>query len=376
MVLAAALSAPVAAAASGWSVSRSLSPPGASSSSLSGVSCVSTKDCVAVGSFQPAMGASGTLAERWNGTRWSIQPMPPTASESGSLFGVSCPSATVCIAAGAQGGGDLEERWDGSTWSADARPYGPPLAGVSCVTSADCTAVGALYCLSGSCGYGFYGLGLEHWNGFRWSSEKVVRQQGAYPTGVSCPSRAACFAVGYLLESPPLGGSWSGAPLALRWNRGRWLVQSTLGHGGLSGVACWSASGCFAVGGSVVPLVQELDGGPPTAGRPLIEGWDGKRWSLTRGSTGWSGTLAGIACASQDACTAVGSGSSWSYAERWNGAGWSRQHTSRPIGAMSTSLSAVSCPSPTTCIAVGSYKDATGQQRALVERWTANGGSR
>jgi hypothetical protein len=81
--------------------------------------------------------------------------------------------------------------------------------------------------------------------------------------------------------------------------------------------------------------------------------------------------LDGVACASQDACTAVGGGSfRGAFAERWNGTRWSRQQTRRPIGATKPSLSAVSCPSPTTCVAIGSYTDSTGQQRVLVERWT------
>jgi hypothetical protein len=45
--------------------------------------------------------STGTVAESWNGTRWSVQatPNPPTAGET-FFEGVSCTSATTCTAAG------------------------------------------------------------------------------------------------------------------------------------------------------------------------------------------------------------------------------------------------------------------------------------
>src|SRR5579859_2817394 len=52
-----------------------------------------------------------SLAERWNGRKWSIQPTPHP--QSASLAAVSCPSPTTCIAVGSNDGGDpLVEQWD------------------------------------------------------------------------------------------------------------------------------------------------------------------------------------------------------------------------------------------------------------------------
>jgi hypothetical protein len=48
--------------------------------------------------------AADTLAEVWDGTSWSIDPIPPSppslAGIGGLLDGVSCTSATSCTAVG------------------------------------------------------------------------------------------------------------------------------------------------------------------------------------------------------------------------------------------------------------------------------------
>ena len=43
-----------------------------------------------------------TLAERWNGTSWTVQPPHPTGGQSHShhLEGVSCMTGTTCTAVG------------------------------------------------------------------------------------------------------------------------------------------------------------------------------------------------------------------------------------------------------------------------------------
>jgi hypothetical protein len=42
-----------------------------------------------------------TLVEQWNGRAWQVQPTPqPRKSSSSALLGVSCTSATRCLAVG------------------------------------------------------------------------------------------------------------------------------------------------------------------------------------------------------------------------------------------------------------------------------------
>jgi len=144
-------------------------PTGGSDTSLAGVSCTSASACTAVGNF--SNGATlVTLAERWNGTKWSIQhtPNPPTSGSNILLQGVSCTSASACTAVGGSStmtpGATLAERWNGTTWSIQPTPnptgaQGSGLGGVSCASATTCTAVG------GS-GNGTTGVTLaERWNG-------------------------------------------------------------------------------------------------------------------------------------------------------------------------------------------------------------------
>jgi hypothetical protein len=110
------------AAAADWSIQPVPLPLRPASTELSGVSCLSTSDCIAVGvAYVNATGDSIPLVEHWNGTSWSIEraPTPPLNAGGGALWGVSCTSSSACVAVGSfgPGGGPLFERWEGRGWS-------------------------------------------------------------------------------------------------------------------------------------------------------------------------------------------------------------------------------------------------------------------
>ena len=92
---------------------------------LGAVSCTSDL-IVAVGdSFNRY--ANQTLVETFNGATWSIAASPNTSmSSSNVLTGVSCTSATSCVAVGTANGGTafqtLVEAFDGNTWTLRAEP--------------------------------------------------------------------------------------------------------------------------------------------------------------------------------------------------------------------------------------------------------------
>ena len=133
------------AAASGWSIETTPNPAGGSDVVLNGVSCASASACTAVGAS-----SNGTLAERWNGTTWSIQHTPNPAGGSNSILnGGSCTSASACTAVGDYNSGTtgvtLAERWNGTAWSIQTTPNPPGapvslLNGVSCASATACTA--------------------------------------------------------------------------------------------------------------------------------------------------------------------------------------------------------------------------------------------
>jgi hypothetical protein len=298
-------------------------------SSLAGVSCTSTKLCIAVGEYQQSAfydpNAMKTvpvfmpLAERWNGVGWEVLPFPswPPGGQTGDLRAVSCTSGRACMVVGRSfdGGGQealVAERWDGSTWSLESMPaplsfgntLGPEgmfITGLSCSSSSFCTAVG-IYNLDDSPAILPF---AERWDGHRWSVESSpeLASTDTELNGVSCTSSRACVAVG---EYFPFLARPVSRTLAERWIGTSWSILRTPNTrrrvNELDSVSCVSSRACMAVGTTPVP------------GRfqPLVDRWNGTRWSLEPtpgpvvvGAVGvW---LQAVSCTSSAICTAVGS---------------------------------------------------------------------
>jgi hypothetical protein len=217
----------------------------------------------------------------------------------------------------------LAERWSGSAWTVQttAHPPNPEgsdmiLTGVSCVRGGTCEAVG----------YQVFGEGTgqalaQQWNGAKWVSQTPTNPNGEVPAfySVSCSSSTACEAVGN--------------NTAESWNGTTWLVQQTATPSGdqdteLWGVSCLATGRCDAVGstfnGSMLEMTlsEVLNGGT----------WTDQATPVPTGSRAGAQTnLASVACASPNACEAVGSGISagsstyFGIAYRWNGSHWSSQ---------------------------------------------------
>jgi fibronectin type III domain protein len=67
---------------------------------LQGVSCATETSCTAVGDWKVSGGSIQTLAEKWDGTSWSIQGTPnPAGASYSSLLGASC-LASSCMGVG------------------------------------------------------------------------------------------------------------------------------------------------------------------------------------------------------------------------------------------------------------------------------------
>ena len=146
--------------------------------SLNGVSCVTTTSCKAVGHYVSqyvnSVGTYLTLAESWNGSKWSISSTPNVSgSNDNYLSGVSCKSTTSCQAVGYYVNGSgvdqtLAESWNGSGWTLLGSPNvgagDNELTSVSCKSATSCQAVG--YDVNGS---GDYQTLAESWNGSSWS---------------------------------------------------------------------------------------------------------------------------------------------------------------------------------------------------------------
>ncbi len=137
-----------------WTLQSATDPEGATESSLLDVSCTPTPNrCTAVGDWKNSEGEQFTLAYRFNGvTTWTLQSTPnPAEGIESVLQDVSCASETSCTAAGSREGAEgttetLAEKWNGTSWSIQgtSNPSGAEfssLFGVSC-RSTTCMGVG------------------------------------------------------------------------------------------------------------------------------------------------------------------------------------------------------------------------------------------
>jgi len=178
---------------------------------LSGVSCLNTSFCMAVGQYHDSTSDSDRpLTEEWNGSSWSQVDSPRSTDLYFALGSVSCTSRSFCIATGASYDASgtsrtLIERWDGRSWSLVNSPKlaSGALGSVSCTGRSFCMAVG----VNGT----FYQTLAEHSDGSSW---KLVSSPNAgapgllngFLTGVSCTSKSFCMAVGDYY-GPPVGGA-------------------------------------------------------------------------------------------------------------------------------------------------------------------------
>jgi hypothetical protein len=201
-----------------WHLHTTPDPSGATTDALDWVSCVSATDCEAVGGVSP--GSPGLLVEKWNGTSWTIQSASlPSGGSDGYLLGVSCTSSSACTAVGDYFNGShtvpLGERWDGTSWSTEAvtAPVGvvaSSLSGVSCTTATTCIAVGSK---------DLHNTGLqpigERWDGTTWAISPASVPSGSPSVldSVSCTSGSFCEGVGWYT---PSGGN--NTDLAQQWS--------------------------------------------------------------------------------------------------------------------------------------------------------------
>jgi len=254
----------------GWTIQET---PGLSSGFLEGVSCTSSTECTAVGSYEEGAGKAFTLAERWNGTEWVIETTPsPSKGQATKLTDVSCTAPTSCMASGfyylLTPTGEVEidpmaQQWNGTEWTLQVVPKpiekrGASLGAISCTSSTTCTATG------------HYETGAldrtlaERWNGTEWTIQSTPNPSGTNSlNSVSCSSATACTATGVTYLSKEI------FTLAEAWNGTEWVIQTMPNPSKAQesipiATSCTSSTVCVAVGES-----REIRASGP--GTPLIE---------------------------------------------------------------------------------------------------------
>jgi hypothetical protein len=339
-----ALSAPAQVSASNWSTMPTTATPNANSTDT-GISCVTSVFCLAIGNFQ--YGTTGaTTGEMWNGRTWSALTMPTVANTSEPVLAdLSCVTTSFCVAVGyayySSGSTytSLIEQWNGTAWSVVQGTVAPTsdnyLEGVSCLSVSFCMAVAA----TDTAPY------VEQWNGSTWTPTTLSIPAGftdAYFDSVSCTTPSLCMAVG----AGALPSS-DDTPFAEQWTASSWTVTSvpavTSPNYGLASVSCAGPSFCAAVGGNENVNVVNI--------------WNGSSWTLASVPTPAGGaTLRGISCFSATSCTTVGYTGDYTGSEAitWDGQTWAQATTAAaPPSSDANLYLAVDCLTDWACVAAG-----------------------
>src|SRR5205823_4484010 len=110
-------------------------------------------------------------------------------------------------------------------------------------------------------------------------------------------------------------GRRSRRPLIEHWNGKRWSVVPNLRYGMLAGAAALATDDAWVVGQT---------GSNINKGQALAEHWDGSKWQKRRVSSAPGTALTAVAAAAADQVWAVGANvqEQASVIFRWDGAGW------------------------------------------------------
>jgi hypothetical protein len=227
-------------------------------STLQAVTAISPSDVWAVGSqagIRNRVPATVPLIEHWNGTRWSISPVPTAAV--GVLESVSATSASDVWAAGGgqqNGQSTVALHFDGSSWKLVPVPTPPSTSGglfaVKALSAADAWAVGESFPNAGGNGK----VLTDHWNGTSW---QVVT---APPVG----GPGALSALSWVDAAPGTGvwavGFWvtnaAGNSVVLHWTGTAWEEETTPSTSNLFRVAVLPNNQLFASEAGTIFLGQ------------------------------------------------------------------------------------------------------------------------
>lgn len=296
----------------------------------------------------------------------------PQPSTNNSLSGVSCVSAADCWAVGSAE--DMNNnvsgevlRWNGASWTLVPTPAAPGgLTKISCASASSCMAVG--YTGNGSKAFAIRS------NGTAWTQTPLPALSSETINGVSCTSSTDCWLAGATGRSRNM--------LALHWTGSRWVQTKTLPpdrYGEtLDEISCTDASSCWAFGTYYgAPL------NPTVANYLTVLRWNGSAWHKVWTSTPFLGgdssqtVSVDVTCLSASQCLGAGA---WGFPEvyssalelRWNGKTWSEMTIPHLQNGW---LNGVACTSSRSCLAVGSI-GTLGSERTLTLRYNGSGWSR
>jgi len=339
---------------SSWKRLKVAMPVRTTADDLNGVSCRGAASCLVVGDYYTT-GSSRALALSYNGTSLrptAAVPLPKGTTES-ALAGVSCTTTRNCVALGVADGDTaafgsfgavtLIETWNGARWTLHtaAASVGHtamlvPIV-ISCATSTFCLVAGTSYSVTAAAELKPYAAA---WNGKKLSTVKLPTigssADDVLATGVSCASAVNCAVTGANLgvisisSSGGSSGSSSSSAFTEVWNGKTWRVGTVTWPKGdpstiTAAASCYTAHACEVVGESGA---NEAETSPFHAIAASFNGAAGAAQAVPAPSKGYSDGFYTVSCLPAGSCVALGqtgkttSGSGALMTGVWNGKAW------------------------------------------------------
>jgi hypothetical protein len=320
-----------------WALTSPRTVPGSTSTQLFGVSVLGRRNVWAVGSATVDGVGMTSLAEHWNGKRWTIVSTPnPAGSDVTGFSAISGDQADDLWAVGLAydpstfGYTAFAEHWNGKKWalSDPVDPSGSwsPLRGVASTPGSGALTVGEYEAAAGE-----YDALAEVWDDHAWSQTALPTPRRAVVSSLYAVSAADAnhaYAAGCWSTTVLFCGIAGGEqqPLVERWQGTTWkLVKVPLPadatDGGFTAVSLDGPSEGWAVGeatvaGSGVPYLAHLTNGHWRAqASPELQG---------------DSYFGGVTALAPDDAWAVGATSAGPLAEHWNGTKWRVVATPKP----------------------------------------------
>jgi hypothetical protein len=265
-----------------WTIDNPLIPVGSTDVEILAVSVVSAHDVWIAGHYEGDNFTEYTVAERWNGHRWSIAKTidPSLKYDQNYSYGISAlPDGTEWTVgtwdSAKNGYESLVEEANGRTWRQVPSPNSPngyeSILNAVEAHSVDSAWAAGYYAVTNAVGFPL----TEHWDGKRWSIVAIsapANATNADLTSVSTYGKKEAITLGYYQEGAPASAYF---PLAEVWDGTRWsqsipLVPARSTSTDLTSIALSGKYSAWAVGGCSC-----------TQNEPLIEQWNGKSWTIS-----------------------------------------------------------------------------------------------
>jgi subtilisin family serine protease/sugar lactone lactonase YvrE len=308
------------------------------------------------------------VALNGKGTAYGEDQTFTTADLDSSLNGVSCPSSSECVAAGWVNNPESEQKeiWLGrgvlgkwEEWPGVKAPSGvlfSEFTDVSCPWTGRCMVVGDAVDAEGNLSPLLYSAELEiEEEPPVLSAVEVELPAGASEAkllGIDC--NPECIAVGYYRDSEgafqPLSVNGLGEVLTVPLPEG--LPEEEVIGGKLRGISCVSGTKCFAVGGYDGEYIDEANEVVEFTAALYVD-WDGSSWGGTLAEQLPPGSMTDVSCVeSTSTCAAVGEGIAAIFQPGEPAGIWKSIDISPPVG-IDPSTSCLGSAGTMSCGAVG-----------------------